>query len=77
MEPFIAGMRAVIKAHETANLKVDIKACLFKHMVTKQSLLLLNEVFTYKHSLTRHIDSSPSIINKRNSVLHALLTRIC
>ena len=76
MEPFI-GMRAVIKAHETANLKIDVKACLFKHMVTKQSLLLLNEVFTCKHSLTRRIDSSPSITNKRNSVLHALLTCIC
>ena len=39
MEPFI-GMHAVIKAHETANSKIDVKACLLKHMVTKQSLLL-------------------------------------
>ena len=30
MEPFI-GMRAVIKAHdETANSKIDVKACLLK-----------------------------------------------
>ena len=37
------GMRAswcaVIKAHKTANSKIDVKACLLKHMVTKQSLL--------------------------------------
>ena len=34
------GMCAVIKAHKTADSKIDVKACLFKHMVTKQSLLL-------------------------------------
>ena len=35
------GMRAVIQAHDkTANSKIDVKACLLKHMVTKQSLLL-------------------------------------
>ena len=34
------GMRAVIKAHKTADSKIDAKACLHKHMVTKQSLLL-------------------------------------
>ena len=46
MEPFI-GMRAVIKAHdETANSKIDVKACLLKHMVTKQSLLLFLPVNT-------------------------------
>ena len=38
-------MRAVIKAHETADSKTGIKACLLKHMVTKQSLLLYNEQF--------------------------------
>ena len=34
------GMRAVIKAHKTSDSKIDVKACLLKHMVTKQSLLL-------------------------------------
>ena len=34
------GMRAVIKAHKTADSKTGIKAYLLKHMVTKQSLLL-------------------------------------
>ena len=38
------GMRAVTlavtKAHKTADSKIDAKACLLKHMVTKQSLLL-------------------------------------
>ena len=34
------GMRAVIKAHKTADSKIDAKACLHKHMITKQSLLL-------------------------------------
>ena len=34
------GMRAVIKAHKTADSKIDVKACLLKHMVTKQSFLL-------------------------------------
>ena len=34
------GMRAVIKAHKTSDSKVDVKACLLKHMVTKQRLLL-------------------------------------
>ena len=34
------GMRAVIKAHETADSKTGVKACLLKHMVTKQSFLL-------------------------------------
>ena len=33
-------MCAVIKAHETADSKTGVKACLLKHMVTKQSLLL-------------------------------------
>ena len=70
-------MRAVIKAHETADLKTGIKACLLKHMVTKQNLFIIKQkVFTCKHSLTRHIDSSPSITNKRNSVLNALLTHV-
>ena len=27
--------RAVIKAHETADSKINVKACLLKHMVTK------------------------------------------
>ena len=31
---FIA-MRAAIKAHETADSKTNVKACLLKHMVTK------------------------------------------
>ena len=40
-------MRAVIKAHdETANSKIDVKACLLKHMVTKQRLQ--NKAFYYK-----------------------------
>ena len=39
MEPFI-GMPAIIKAHETADSKTDVKAFLLKHMVTKQSLSL-------------------------------------
>ena len=38
------GMRSVIKAHKQPTQK-DVKACLLKHMVTKQSLLLLNEIF--------------------------------
>ena len=33
-----AEMRAVIKAHETADSKTDVKVFLLKHIVTKQSL---------------------------------------
>ena len=41
MEPFI-GMRAVIKAHdETANSKIDVKACLL-------NIWLQNKAFYYK-----------------------------
>ena len=29
------GMHAVIIAHKTADSKIDVKACLLKHMVTK------------------------------------------
>ena len=34
------GMHTIITAHETSNLKTDVKPCLFKHIVTKQSLSL-------------------------------------
>ena len=66
-------MRTVIKAHETADTKTDIKACLLKHMVTKNKAFHYKmKSFTCKHSL----NLSPSITNKQNSVLHVLLTRI-
>ena len=34
------------------------------------------KIFTCKQGLTKCIDSSLSVMNKRNSVLHSLLTRI-
>ena len=34
------------------------------------------KAFTFKHSLTREIHSSPSKISRQNSITQALLTRI-
>ena len=36
-------MRAVIKVHETADSKTDVKACLLKYMVTKTKSFIIKQ----------------------------------
>ena len=45
-------------------------------MVIKQAFIK-QKAFTFKRGLNRGIPLSPSEINMRNSILQALLTRIC
>ena len=52
-------------------------ACLLYYMVIKQASSIKQETFTFKRGLNRGIHLSPSEVIMWNSVLQALLTRIC
>ena len=61
----------------TKRLKSAHMDCLLWYMVINDLSDIKQKVFTFKHSLNRGIHSSPSKISMQNSVIQALLTRIC
>ena len=51
-------------------------ACLLYCVIIKQAFEYEQKVFTFKHSLNIGVCLSPSEMNMRNSLLHALLTHM-